>query len=201
MKARRKTVAVKKRRHPGRSVSYDWDAIKVRYITTQATFLELQREFGATSRYINRMAQAGGWDVERAKFRREIAQKGLDEIKEEMLTRHKEAIRIVYALKTAVANKLLKKSQDPNWQPTLKDLDLLQRLELDLLGVGKRSSDAIINITIAQRVENVLARVHKERDIALEGDSRRETKLLGSDPGLAGFLYGRHDGTGLPENG
>lgn len=177
-----------------RGPTHDWDGIRVAYVTGSDTHRELCERFGCSQGELRRQIARGSWQAQRAQWRAENARKALDQAREEGLRQTTTGLKLVYGLKLQVARRLQQRLQETDYIPTVRDLDLLQRLELDLLGVGRKSGGIEVNVTIENRVEAVLARVQEERRQAIDAEFEVKGDETGAQPGgaedLHRFLYG-----------
>ena len=175
--------------------TFNWAKIRVEYLTSDFTQQQIATKFGCSLWELQRHIYRDSWQLERERWRRENAEAALESAREDVLKKHAEAIRLVYVVKTQVAQRLLARLRAEEYDPTPRDLEVLQRLELDLLGVGTKSAAAInLNVTVEQRIETVLSQIAGDREEALKVvdviAERGDETGGGRNPELAKLLYG-----------
>lgn len=147
----------------------DWPRARYLYITTADSLVDIAAEIGCSADALGRRANAEGWREQREAWGNRVAADALEMTRREHLDQLRDAIATVYRLRTAVAAALARKVAREDYEPSVRDLDLLQRLELDLLGAGKRAS-AIAppeGVPQADKIEQLLERIAADRERAM----------------------------------
>ena len=184
-----------------RHARFDWARIKTDYVTSSLTRKELARKWGCSKSSLDTVIAQQGWVDQRQEFRRTIAERLQETAAEEVLEKKREAIRMIYGLKLQIIQKLQQRLQR-GYLPKVRELDILQRLEMDLRAPGWSRSAAEAEgqtVNVHLQIESVIDGLNAERRKALESVEVRG----GMNPAIAGFLYSgeEHESAGETESG
>ena len=182
----------------GRNPTYPWGAIRNEFVTGALSKKEIVEKYGMVANYLGRKITEGRWVDEKIEFQREVAERGLVQAKIDVSKRLEASIKAIYNIKLKVLKALSDRVSSAAYEPTVRDLDLLQKLELELIGAGKKTPDTVqVNVTFEARMENLMEKVQKEREQILTSpkeviDVSGSIVPRGAEPD-ADFMFGDLD--------
>jgi len=172
----------------------DWPRIRTDYISSQISREELATKHNVSLSALNKRAAKDLWKERREEWRRQNAIRLQSTTEEEVLQQKQQAIKIAVGLKLRIAKRLQERlDNDPDYHPTPRDWEIVQRLEMDLKepGWSKQPGEGQVNINVGVKVEQILDALEEKRK-AVDVET---LTLQQMDEGTAGFLYGDSNDT------
>ena len=175
--------------------AYDWSTIRADYITSMdVTRPQFAKKWGVGMAALDGHIYHEGWPEARKEFQDKAAKRLQDAALKETVDRKKEGITLIYALKLQVARKLQDRIQRAGYRPSVRDLELLQRLEMDLRAPGWSKApgegSTTVNVGIGVRLENIVEELQAQRArFAIDAEKEDARISTSMDSNVAEFLY------------
>ena len=172
-----------------RGEAKDWPRIRTDYVTSQISREDLAAKHNVSLSALNKRAAKDLWPDQRNDWRQQNALRLQSTTEEELLQQKQQAIKIAVGLKLRIAKRLQERlDNDPQYHPTPRDWEIVQRLEMDLKepGWSKQPGEGQVNINVGVKVEQILDALEQKRK-AVDVETLTVQQM---DEGTAGFLYG-----------
>lgn len=202
----KKTTVVRVRQRAAKNTSKNfkthWTVVRQTYVTSTMGLRELAQRFGIPFRTVAERSRKDGWAAARAKEQIHLATKLQQELSEDALTYRVRAAKAIRGVKEVALANLLKRVNQ-GLLLTTKDLEILQRLEMDLLEPGWTKSEAEQkqggNVNMFIGLETTVLEALEERRLL---DVTGSSKVIGGegqaddltdtrpDQAVTSFLYG-----------
>lgn len=142
-------------------------AARSAFIMGEETISGLSRRFGIRRGLLNTYCVREDWRQQREDWRNKQRQQLEVALGNEILTRHRDALREIHETRVLVARRVRHAIETGEIVPTIADLERLIRLERDLDNPGwsKPAAAAETQVNVAVTIDTVLEQVRKSRQV------------------------------------